>query len=266
VGGGDDPHVDRGLGLFSDAEDAAFLHHAEQFGLERGFQFSDLVEEKHSPVGGPDEARTRALRTREGAAPVPEEFALGEGGDEGAAVYRDKGRAGATRITRVERPGDAFLAGAGLPGDKYGQVAQRGEAEHLAEDVEHRRPAAFDPECGEPLAKRAFFGEPPEQGPECFAQCGGKEMNKGRGVGVEEPAGPGDQRPAFAAQGPVVRAFPVGDDDLARGVSVPDLGQHAVVVCGRYGHEHRMRRGDRVCRQAAGAQGGDHRPDALRSG
>src|SRR5262245_23461121 len=73
---GDDPHADGDFSVLPDAEHAVLLQDAQQLGLQRAIELADLIEEEHTPFGGPDQSLAIVIRTGEGATPMPEQLTL----------------------------------------------------------------------------------------------------------------------------------------------------------------------------------------------
>ena len=140
VGGGDDADVDRDDLVATDPFDLAALEGAEEFGLEVGAEFAELVEEEGAAAGLFEGASPARHRAREGAFDVAEEFGLDEVAGDGRAVEDDEGGL-AARALLVDSLGDELLACAGAACDEQGDVGRR-DALELAEDLAHEEAAA----------------------------------------------------------------------------------------------------------------------------
>ena len=89
------------------------LEHAKQLRLEFERQLADLVEKERAAVGELEAAHLRGVRTGERAALTSEELALDQRARQRRAVD-DHERPIAPAAATMNRPGQQFLAGAGL--------------------------------------------------------------------------------------------------------------------------------------------------------
>jgi len=102
---------------------APVLKHAQQLGLERQVQLSDLVQEQDSLVGGAEQPQAIAIRSREGAAPVTEQLRFGQRRLERRAIEGYEGPAPALGVELVQSAGHQFFASSGLTGEQHRNVA-----------------------------------------------------------------------------------------------------------------------------------------------
>src|SRR5262249_55664705 len=114
IGGGNDPDVDLPGRRRAEPLDLPILQDPEELRLEGGLELPDLVEEECPLVRELESAGVCLGRPGERALFVAEELALDERRGKSRAVDRNE-RAGAPSTLRVDRAGEQFLAGAGLP-------------------------------------------------------------------------------------------------------------------------------------------------------
>jgi hypothetical protein len=93
------------------------LQDAEQFGLEREWDFGDFIEKQIARVGEFEWADAVLKRAGKGTLDMAEEFAPEEILGNGCAIYFDE-RAGTTRTAFVNGARDQFPAGAGFALDQ----------------------------------------------------------------------------------------------------------------------------------------------------
>ena len=118
VGRGDHARVELELGRAADAAKPPALEHAEQRGLIGGRQLADLVEEHRAAVRALERADVRAIGAGERAALVAEQLAREQRRRRARRSRRDERLRGAPDA-RVQRLGDALLAGARLADDQH---------------------------------------------------------------------------------------------------------------------------------------------------
>ena len=117
VGGGDQTHI-RCQGLVgADTFEGPFAKEPQQFDLDRGIDFPDLIQEQRPALRllhPPDPPFVGA-----GERPffVPEQFALDKFARQSGAVHRHQRLTGA-RTELVNRPGDKFLDGSAFTRDQ----------------------------------------------------------------------------------------------------------------------------------------------------
>ncbi len=159
VRGRDDAHVDAHGVVPAEALVGAFLQEAQQRGLALHRQIADLVQEQGAAMGHLDAAELAAGRAGEGAALVAEQFGLDQRMRDGAAVDRDEGHGGASRLAMQRLRGE-LLAGAGLAGDEHRRLGHRRLAQRAREHAHGRALAddAVEPRVGDAL--RRFAGQP----------------------------------------------------------------------------------------------------------
>jgi hypothetical protein len=90
VGGRHDAHVDLDGARAAHALEAALLQHAQQLGLQLGFELADLVEKQGSPIGQLEATAMVRHGAREGPLFVPEHLAFEERLRDGRAVDGDE--------------------------------------------------------------------------------------------------------------------------------------------------------------------------------
>ena len=141
IGGGDHAHIhaDR-LGV-AESFELPFLQHPQQFDLQFGGHAGNFIKEDRPAVGGLEPAGLVFDRPGEGAFDVPEQLAFQQVFVQGAAIDADIW-AGRAVAAFVDRPGNDFLAGAGLANEQNAGIrgrGQTGEAIHLAhrEGISH---------------------------------------------------------------------------------------------------------------------------------
>lgn len=122
-------------GVAADSLVGAFLHGAQQFGLEGHGEFPHLVEEDGPLVSEGEGAITRGHGAGEGAAFVTEEFAAGEFRHDGGAVQYHERTPGHPGIKAVDEAGHEFLARAGLAGDQQGTVRETSHFHDLSQGL-----------------------------------------------------------------------------------------------------------------------------------
>ena len=133
LGRRDDPGAEADRAARAESLELAILEHAQQASLERQGQLADLVQEQRPRAGSleaPDPAQRSA---REGAALVPEQLALEQGGGQGRAVEVHEGaiaaRGAVVKPARQQPLADAGLAEqehAGVEGCHARELSQRG--------------------------------------------------------------------------------------------------------------------------------------------
>src|SRR5471032_3355954 len=102
----------------------ALLQYAQQFGLEAGRQFPNLIQEDGSTLRGLELYFLGRHRAGEGALLMPEQFAIEQRLREGGAV---DGREwlGRTRALPVESARHQLFAGAAFAQDQYRSILRR---------------------------------------------------------------------------------------------------------------------------------------------
>ena len=111
------------------------LEGAEELGLERRRQLTDLVEEARPPVGGLEEPAPRGQGARERAALMAEQLRLHERLGQRRAVHDHERPVGA-RARVVDGPGDQLLPRPRLALDEHGGVEVR-HASHELVQLDH---------------------------------------------------------------------------------------------------------------------------------
>ena len=86
VGGGDQADIDFDGGGAADALESAFFEDAQEFGLDRGRQVADFVEENCAAMGEFDFADFASACAGEGAALVAEELVFDQAFGNGGAI------------------------------------------------------------------------------------------------------------------------------------------------------------------------------------
>ncbi len=76
IGGRQHAHVDALRHARADAFERLFLEHAQQFGLQRQFDFGDFVEQDGALIGQFEASDARGVGAGEGTAFVAEQFAF----------------------------------------------------------------------------------------------------------------------------------------------------------------------------------------------
>ena len=114
VGGGEDADVDPRDLVVSDALNLAALEEAEELGLNRERELSNLVQEERAAVRGLNAAGAGLHGSREGAAGVSEELGFEKGFGDGGAVEHREGFGRATDEA-MDRGGDDLFSGAPSP-------------------------------------------------------------------------------------------------------------------------------------------------------
>jgi hypothetical protein len=142
VGRGDDADVDRRVGVGTDRAHDALFEDAEELGLRREGQVTDLVEEQRAALGREEAAGARVHRTREGALHVTEQLGFDESLGQRGAVDRDE-RLGAAVRRAVRGAGEQLFARAGLAGDQDAAV-RVGHATDGVEGIDDLRRLAHD--------------------------------------------------------------------------------------------------------------------------
>ncbi len=140
VGGEDQAHIHLHRRRTPDALELALLQHAQQLGLKRGRDVTDLVQEQGAAVRHLEAALALPLGAGERAFFVPEEFALQQRLGQRRAVDADKGFALARRQA-VDGSGDHFLAGAALAAQQHRRARWR-HLVHLVKHLQHGRRGA----------------------------------------------------------------------------------------------------------------------------
>jgi len=92
------PHINRNLPSSSKPRNLLIFENAEQFGLHLRPHLGDLVEQKGSAVRAFETAFAPAVRARECAALMAEQFAFDQGLRNGRAIDGDEGPATARRF------------------------------------------------------------------------------------------------------------------------------------------------------------------------
>ena len=137
IGGGQDPHVDTHGRIGSHAGDLARLQDAEELDLRRHRHVADLVEKQCAPVGIFELADPIVGGVGEGAADVTKKLTLEDVLAERRAVECHE-RLGLPGAVLVDRLGDEFLAGTGLPLDQHRGIRRRDPLEPLDEPLHLR--------------------------------------------------------------------------------------------------------------------------------
>src|SRR5215218_1677 len=125
VGGGENARVAPQLGGAAEATEGPLLEHLEQLRLHLGDDLADLVEEEGAAPGDLEQPALGLLRVGEGAALVPEQLTLEEGGAERRAVHFDEGLCRARRAL-VDTASDEALASTRLADDEHRHVVVAG--------------------------------------------------------------------------------------------------------------------------------------------
>src|SRR5262249_1821772 len=136
------PDVHRRRSGRADGDEGLFLDHAQELTLELQGDLRDLVEEERPPMCEREETGPVAHGSSEGAAHVPEELALEQGGRESRAVDRLEWRL-PTGALRVDRPCHQLLARPGFAADQH-RAMRRGDASDQGEDRLHLGGHAVD--------------------------------------------------------------------------------------------------------------------------
>ena len=134
--GREDAHVDIDRAVAADAPDRVGVEGAEQLGLDREREFSDLVQEKCSAVRPFERADPPGFRAGERAAFVAEQLRLHQAGGDRPTVDRHPRSIRAGR-GRVDRAGQDVFAGPRFPEDQ-GRGRRGGDRFRDAEDLAHR--------------------------------------------------------------------------------------------------------------------------------
>jgi len=143
VCGGDDAHVDARGTAAAEPIELSLLEHSEEFRLELERKISDFVEEERSAVCQLEASSLAHARTGEGAALVPEQFALDERGGQGRTVQGDESVV-APCAPLMDRARDQLFPGAGLAEQEDGGLSC-GDLVHSEHDVAPRAALANDP-------------------------------------------------------------------------------------------------------------------------
>ena len=119
IGGADDPHIH-----LARAGRAQWLHHrglqeTQQFGLQRGRHFANLIEEERAAIGSGGGAGLIGNGAGETAFQMPENLGFQQIMRDRATVQRDERPARARRLG-MQRDGGQFFAGAAFAGDENG--------------------------------------------------------------------------------------------------------------------------------------------------
>ena len=140
---GEHAHVDRDR-LSLRARVAGCADPAARAKLRLGVEayVADFVEENGAGVGLLEATDPPRVGAGKGAFLVPEEFALQQGLRNRRAVHRDERLLGAIAVL-IDRPGDQFFPGAGLPADEHGH-GRGGDAADLLVNFLHRAAIADD--------------------------------------------------------------------------------------------------------------------------
>ena len=137
VSGGNYPYIHLYPAAAADTQEFAFLEETKEFFLNRNREFTDFVQKDSPAVGIFDLTGLSFICACEGPFFVAEEFAFEELLRNGRAVDRNKRLIGPWRFI-MDRPGDEFLAGAALSGNKHARVALRNgldQVEYLLHDI-----------------------------------------------------------------------------------------------------------------------------------
>ena len=146
---------------FPDAAVLALLERAEQQRLPPRRKLAHLVEEQGAPVRRLEQPRTGGVGAGEGAARVAEELRLQQAVGNRGAVHRHQ-RPRSPGAPVVEKAGQEFLPGAGLPLDQHRHI-EAGDALRIGEQRPHRRRARDDARSGG--AATAVRGRPHRTSP-----------------------------------------------------------------------------------------------------
>src|SRR5206468_4578282 len=118
---GDHPRIDVDHSVPADAREPEILQHVEELRLKRVRKLGYLVEVDRPFVRVLERARLAAMRAREGALLVAEEFGLEQPLGNGGAVDLDEGPL-AARGRHMDGAGDEILAHTALTSDQNGRV------------------------------------------------------------------------------------------------------------------------------------------------
>ena len=118
IGGGDHPHIDLHPFVAAHAANFFFLQHAQQLGLHLGGQLANLIQEDGAAIGCLKQAFVALDGPGKSAFLIPEELALNERGDQGAAIHGHERPAG-QRAAKVNGARHQFFAGAAFAGDQH---------------------------------------------------------------------------------------------------------------------------------------------------
>ncbi len=140
-----DPHVGLAAAARTERLELALLKHPQELGLHVARQLADLIEEDGALLGHGKAPFAALCRAGEGAALVPEELALDQGGGDGGAVDRNQ-VPGTPPAGGMDGAGDELLAGSGLAEDEHRGVGAA-HLIHLTEDAEERFALAEDAAC-----------------------------------------------------------------------------------------------------------------------
>ena len=153
IGRGDDADVDLGRVRGAEALELLLLQHAQQLHLHISGQLTNLVEKDRAVVGELESPFLLLHRAGERTSLVTEQFALGEGRREGAAVDLDHHRALApAQVVNGSR--DELLAGARFAQNQHRRIRR---CDHLdvVEHLLHRAGVADD--LAKPLLDLQFL-------------------------------------------------------------------------------------------------------------
>lgn len=188
-------------------------------------EVADLIEEEHSAFGRAYQTFAADLGSREGAAPVAEQLALGQVRIDGAAIQRDEWPMAALLVEAVQRVDKHFLARPRLARDQRRQVAERRDphdpaedGEHLAAPTDHAQLLHHAPNLlvlDAPVSLRAH--EPRERARELAWEF--------RRRAVEYVEGAGQQELATTAERPQTDAVTITDDDASDASERADLSR-----------------------------------------
>ncbi|MNQ92337.1 hypothetical protein D3C85_1077610 [compost metagenome] len=117
AGGRHQTHIHRARLMGSDAGDFVVLQGSEQFGLDRQRQVADFVQVQRAAIGRTEPPGAAARRAAVAARRIAEQFGVGVGRADGAAVDRHEQPAAITGA--VDMAGQQLLAGAGFATDKH---------------------------------------------------------------------------------------------------------------------------------------------------
>jgi hypothetical protein len=137
VRGGDDPHVDRPRTRVAHRHHHPLLHDPQDRTLDTRRQHRDFVQKESPAVGRLEEADLVARRPRKRPAPVPEQLGFHERQGYRPGVDRHE-RLVPRHAVIVDRPGEQFLARAGLADDEHVALDGGEFADHL-EQARHGR-------------------------------------------------------------------------------------------------------------------------------
>jgi hypothetical protein len=217
-------------GVAADPFVGAFLHGAQQFGLQFQGQFADFVEKERAAVGAGERAVALAGRAGERAALVAEKFAARQFGLHRRAVQDDQTAFISLFVERVDEPRDLLFARAALAGDEQRSVGKPRDFDGLPQHAPPRRAPAHEVVLHQRRVQQRFNRLP-------TGQARGQPCARVR-RGGQHVGGPGlQQTPRFGARRrrrrqrhgqhavqPAVRVFP---QKITQPVAVPLVKHHA---------------------------------------